>query len=94
MAAQLPHQAGSLPATAAGRSCVTIGAGSVVSLHDPARPEVGYSATFDHVFAPDAGQEAVFAMVGADMVENCMAGEREPPGRDPRSHMCMAWSMP
>jgi hypothetical protein len=57
------------------RSCVSISGGRMVVLSDPARPEP-FIASFDHVFDPEAGQEEVFSAVGAQMVDNCMAGGR------------------
>ena len=57
------------------RSCVSISGGRMVVLSDPARPEP-FIASFDRVFDPEAGQEEVFSAVGAQMVDNCMAGGR------------------
>jgi hypothetical protein len=59
---------------AAARACVSCPPGGrVVVLCEGGRLDP-LSATFDRVFGPEEGQEEVFAAVGAQMVDNCMAG--------------------
>ncbi|KAI7836017.1 hypothetical protein COHA_010101 [Chlorella ohadii] len=53
--------------------CLDVLGGQTVVLSDASRPDP-FTATFDRVFGPEAGQEELFAAVGAQMVENCMAG--------------------
>lgn len=56
-------------------ACVSIqGGGRSLVLAEAGRPEP-LVATFDRVLGPEAGQEAVYGAVGAQMVDNVMAGE-------------------
>ena len=58
----------------AARTCVSCPPGGhVVVLADPCKPEP-FTATFDGVLGPAAGQEEVYAAVGAQMVDNVMQG--------------------
>lgn len=60
---------------AAAACCVSTAGGHSVVLAEAGRPEP-FTATFDRVFGPEEGQDAVYAAVGAQLVDNCMAGER------------------
>ncbi|PRW20240.1 phragmoplast orienting kinesin-1 isoform X1 [Chlorella sorokiniana] len=53
--------------------CLDVLGGQTVVLSEAGRLDP-FTATFDRVFGPEAGQEEVYAAVGAQMVENCLAG--------------------
>ncbi|KAL4857579.1 Kinesin-like protein KIN-12E [Chlorella vulgaris] len=61
------------PAAKACLTCPPGGGRRTVLLADASRSEP-YTATFDRVFGPEEGQQQVFEAVGAQLVENCMAG--------------------
>ena len=59
---------------AAARQCVQVAQERAVVLSDSTRSEP-YVASYDRVFGPDAVQDEIYAAVGEQAVNNCLAGE-------------------